>query len=69
MIARAFCLLSALALLPLSMAQATDLTPDIGASERRASILPEPGNLALLAAGVAGLLIGRRGGRSRRRDD
>lgn len=69
MIARAFCLLSALALSPLSMAQATDLTPDTGASERRASILPEPGNLVLLAAGVAGLLIGRKGGRSRRRDD
>ena len=71
MIARAWCLVPALVLLPLSMtqAQAADPVSDTGASERRASILPEPGNLALLAAGVAGLLIGRQGSRSRRRDD
>lgn len=69
MIARALCLVPALVLLPLSMAQAADPVSDTGASERRASILPEPGNLALLAAGVAGLLIGRQGSRSRRRDD
>lgn len=35
----------------------------------QASSVPEAGNLMLFAAGVAGLLIGRRGSRSRRRDD
>jgi len=34
-----------------------------------ASRVPEPTDLALLAAGVAGLIIGRRGSRSKRRGD
>jgi hypothetical protein len=34
-----------------------------------ASSVPEAGNLMLFAAGVAGLIIGRRSSRSRRRDD
>jgi hypothetical protein len=38
-------------------------------AERRASSVPEPSDLALFAAGVAGLIIGRRSSRSRRRSD
>ena len=36
---------------------------------KRAFTVPEPSDIALLAAGVAGLVIGRRSSRSRRRDD
>lgn len=66
--ARAYCLVLA-AVLPFGGVHASDMgsaTPS--QHERRASILPEPSNLVLFAAGVAGLIIGRRGSRSRRRD-
>jgi hypothetical protein len=70
MIARAYCLVLATVLLPIGMAQAEDASASASAQqERRASILPEPSNLVLFAAGVAGLIIGRRSSRSRRRDD
>ena len=70
MIARAYCLMLAAALFPLGTAHAAEVQASVPAQrERRASILPEPSNLVLFAAGVAGIIIGRRGSRSRRRDD
>jgi len=46
------------------------LLPATGAlASSGAFSVPEAGNLVLFAAGVAGLIIGRRGSRSRRRDD
>lgn len=69
MIARAWCLFSIVLGTLCTSAYASDVNAVGGARERLASILPEPGNLVLLAIGVAGLLIGRHGSRSRRRDD
>ena len=63
---RAYCLVLAAALLPLAANAATSVPVR---QQPRASILPEPGNLVLFAAGIAGLIIGRRGSRSGRRDD
>jgi hypothetical protein len=63
-------LVLAAVLLPIGAAQAGDPAANAPVhQERRASILPEPSNLVLFAAGIAGLIIGRRGSRSRRRDD
>jgi len=59
------------AIFPVSIAiaeQPDGAAPKV-AHDARASMVPEPGDLALFAAGVVGLIIGRRGSRSKRRDD
>jgi hypothetical protein len=73
-IARTIRLVLAAALIP-SAAIATPTTDETQTrapqqqADRRASSVPEPSDIVLLAAGVAGLIIGRRGSRSRRRSD
>lgn len=59
----------AVALMPVTAALAAeDSSPD-NVIRKSAVSIPEPADLALFAAGVAGLIIGRRSSRSKRRDD
>lgn len=57
-------------LMPLAAAGASaSVVADPQPPKGRPFPVPEPSDLALFAAGVAGLIIGRRSSRSRRRHD
>lgn len=59
-------------LIPLAAAGASNggtVVADPQPAKGRPFPVPEPSDLALFAAGVAGLIIGRRSSRSRRRHD